>query len=73
MAVEMHARRNSNSATDIGATPHCGARFLSVEKEIDEISATGGHRFLSHGLPLRSRNQAVSEKFRRTPQKPKQA
>ena len=40
---------DSKSATDIGATPHCGARLLSVEKEIDEISATGGHRFLSHG------------------------
>ena len=50
----LHTRRDSKSATDIGATPHCGARLLSVEKEIDEIPATGGHRFLSHGLSLRS-------------------
>ena len=28
-------------------TPHRGDHSLSVEKEIDEISATGGHRFLS--------------------------
>ena len=34
-------------ATDMVATPHCGARFLSVEKGFDEISATGGHRILS--------------------------
>ena len=33
----LHTRRDSKSATDIGATPHCGARLLSVEKEIDEI------------------------------------
>ena len=26
-----------------------GRSLVSVEKEIDEISATGGHRFLSHG------------------------
>ena len=35
------------AATDMVATPHCGARFLSVEKGFDEISATGGHRILS--------------------------
>ena len=34
-------------ATDMVATPHCGARFLLVEKGFDEISATGGHRILS--------------------------
>ena len=33
----LHTRRDSKSATDMGATPHRGARFLSVEKEIDEI------------------------------------
>ena len=35
------------AAADMVATPHCGARFLSVEKGFDEISATGGHRILS--------------------------
>lgn len=35
------------SATDIGATAHRAARFLSVEKRFDEISATGGHRIFS--------------------------
>ena len=49
-----HTRRDSKSATDIGATPHCGDRFLSVEKGTDEIPATGGRQCLSHGLPLRS-------------------
>ena len=35
------------SATDMVATPHWGARSLSVEKGTDEISATGGRQFLS--------------------------
>jgi hypothetical protein len=35
------------SATDMVATPRRGARFLSVEKAADEISATGGRRRLS--------------------------
>ena len=35
------------AATDMVATPHCGARFLSVEKGFDEISRTAGHRILS--------------------------
>ena len=38
----------SLSATSIVAAPHCGDRSFSVENEIDEISATGGHRFHSH-------------------------
>ena len=33
-------------------TPHCGDHFLSVDLRIDEISATGSHRFFAHaGLP----------------------
>ena len=32
---------------------HPAITSLSVEKGVDEISATGGHRFLSHGLSLR--------------------
>ena len=35
------------SATDMVATARRAARFLSVEKEFDEIPATGGHRILS--------------------------
>ena len=38
---------NQRSATSMVVTPHRGDHSLSVEKEIDEISATGGHRFLS--------------------------
>ena len=37
-------------ANFIVATPHCGARSLKFENEIDEISATGGHRFHSHSM-----------------------
>ena len=35
------------SATSMVVTPHCGDHFLSVEKATDEISATGGRRWLS--------------------------
>ena len=52
-----HTRRDSKSATDIGVISHCGARFLSVEKGTDEISATGGRQCLSHSLPLRRSNR----------------
>ena len=34
----------SLSANFIVATPHCGARSLKFENEIDEISATGGRK-----------------------------
>ena len=44
------------AATDMVATPHCGARFLSVEKGFDEISRTAGHRILSP-RPYRPRAQ----------------
>ncbi len=29
------------------ATPHCGARSLSIDLRTDEISSTGGHRFFA--------------------------
>jgi len=35
---------NPCSATDIGATAHWAARFLSVEAGTDDISATGSHQ-----------------------------
>ena len=38
---------NQRSANFIVVTPHRGDHSLKFEKEIDEISATGGHRFLS--------------------------
>ena len=38
---------NPCSATNMVATPHCGARFLFVEKAACEISSTGGRRRLS--------------------------
>ena len=35
------------AATDMVATPHCGACFLSVEKGTDEIPRSAGRQFLS--------------------------
>ena len=53
------------AATDMVATPHCGARFLSVEKGFDEISATGGHRILSprpfQGLRFRNPDTKIAK------------
>ena len=40
-------RSNLWSANFIVVTPHWGDHSLKFEKEIDEIPATGGHRFLS--------------------------
>lgn len=46
------------TATSIVVTPHCGDHSFSVENEIDEIPATGGHRFHSHSA-LRSRHSVI--------------
>ncbi len=40
-------KSNLCSANSIVVTPHSGAHSFEFEKEIDENSATGGHRFLS--------------------------
>ena len=57
-------------ATDMVATPHCGARFLSVEKGFDEISATGGHRILSP-RPYRPRGPNPSHRHAKTRNAPR--
>ena len=47
-----NARRSGiHSATNMVATPHCGACSLSVEKLTDEASATGCHRSASPSSP----------------------
>ncbi len=38
------------AANSIGLTPHWGAQTFEFEKAADEISSTGGHRRLPHGL-----------------------
>ena len=47
------------AATDMVATPHCGARFLSVEKGFDEISSGAAAR-----SPLKTVHWTVFRAFR---------
>ena len=65
---------NPCSATDIGATAHWAARFLSVEAGTDDISATGSHQCqplsnASHSLRQVDADTPCPHKQIRTPVK----